>query len=392
MRFQADAPFMIEHVELLCSSYRRWTGKELLPPELSPIDAQGAQYDAPFALLSHDAEPDPVFNYGNRRAQQFFEATWDELIGMPSRRTAEEIRREDRQYALDQVAAHGYVDGYTGMRISKNGRRFLIRDTTIWNIVDGQGGLRGQAALMRAWADAAHVRLLAAVGGLAFQLFHQRARRGHGVRGGNVDRAGWKLHVDADRVHFVDEIALFVGHPERQAEAGVFGVGEVLGGGAGVALRIVLPGGLTLGVGAHGGDEAADVGQGQRLCRHIMIAAHRLARAQYVMFGGVAGNDRTCALFLEAGNGGAIARRRLVRRVAQVDRALAHPVYREGLVIFEIEQQVFGRRVLAVFHARPFTLDHDAVAAAGLVFSVDQGAGGERRDGAEQQDEQTTAW
>lgn len=149
---------MIEHVELLCSSYRRWIGKDLLPPELSPIDAQGALYDAPFALLSHDAQPDPVLNYGNRRAQQLFEATWDELLGMPSRLTAEAIRREDRQHALDQVAAHGYVDGYTGMRISRNGRRFLIRDTTIWNIVDAQGGLRGQAALIRAWEDAAHVQ------------------------------------------------------------------------------------------------------------------------------------------------------------------------------------------------------------------------------------------
>src|SRR3569623_1276956 len=124
MRFQADAPFKIEHVELLCSSYRRWTGKDLLPPELSPIDAQGAVYDAPFAMLSQDAEPDPVFNYGNLRAQQLIEATWDELIGMPTSLTAEEIRREDRQNALDQVAAHGYVDVYIGMLISKNGRRF----------------------------------------------------------------------------------------------------------------------------------------------------------------------------------------------------------------------------------------------------------------------------
>src|SRR3569623_715187 len=110
------------------------------------------------------------------------------------------------------------------------------------------------------------------------------------------------------------------------------------------------------------------------------------------MFGGVARNDRTSARFLAAGSGGAVARRRLVRRVAQFDRARAHPVHREGLVVFESEQQVIGRRGRAVLHARPFAFDHDAVAAAGLVLSVDQGAGGERRDGAEQQGEQTTAW
>lgn len=151
MRFEADAPFAIDHVELLRSSYRHWTGKHLLPPEMSPIDAQGALYDAPFALLSHDAAADPVFNYGNRRALELLEMTWDELLVTPSRLTTEPGAREERRRLLDQVSSHGHIDNYSGVRVSKRGRRFTIKDATVWNVIDAKGKHHGQAALIRAW-------------------------------------------------------------------------------------------------------------------------------------------------------------------------------------------------------------------------------------------------
>ncbi|ABW14794.1 conserved hypothetical protein [Parafrankia sp. EAN1pec] len=40
---------------------------------------------APFGLLAHDASTDPLFVYANKTAQQRFEYTWDEFVGMPSR-------------------------------------------------------------------------------------------------------------------------------------------------------------------------------------------------------------------------------------------------------------------------------------------------------------------
>jgi hypothetical protein len=46
------------------------------------------------------------------------------------------------------------VSGYQGRRIAKSGRRFLIQDVTVWNLVDADGILRGQAALIRRWSDA----------------------------------------------------------------------------------------------------------------------------------------------------------------------------------------------------------------------------------------------
>jgi hypothetical protein len=73
---------------------------------------------------------------------------------MPSRLSAEADGREKRQAFMDGVLRQGYVSGYRGVRIAKSGRRFWIEDTTVWNLLDRDGTLQGQAALIRGWADA----------------------------------------------------------------------------------------------------------------------------------------------------------------------------------------------------------------------------------------------
>jgi hypothetical protein len=55
---------------------------------------------------------------------------------------------------MDGVLRQGYVSGYRGVRIARSGRRFWIEDTTVWNLLDRDGTLQGQAALIRGWADA----------------------------------------------------------------------------------------------------------------------------------------------------------------------------------------------------------------------------------------------
>jgi hypothetical protein len=70
---------------------------------------------------------------------------------MPSRLSAEPLAREERARLLARVAARGYVDDYTGVRISSTGRRFRVRDATVWNLTDEQGYYRGQAACLRRW-------------------------------------------------------------------------------------------------------------------------------------------------------------------------------------------------------------------------------------------------
>jgi hypothetical protein len=146
-----DSPLLLEHVGLLRGSYRHWTGTDLLAPELGAVEAVRALDDAPFAVVSHGVQADPVFNYGNRLALRLFEMDWEEFTALPSRLSAEPVDRDERQGLLAQVSAYGYSDNYCGVRISKTGRRFMIRDATVWNLIDAQGRYRGQAALIRAW-------------------------------------------------------------------------------------------------------------------------------------------------------------------------------------------------------------------------------------------------
>lgn len=147
----SDSLFLIEHVDLLRRTYRRWTGADLLPQELGSVDAVRALDGAPFAVVSHGTQPDPVFNYGNRLALRLFEMEWEEFTALPSRLSAEPVNQGERQRLLAQVAAHGHSANYSGIRVSKTGRRFMIRGAAVWNLIDDQGRYRGQAALIREW-------------------------------------------------------------------------------------------------------------------------------------------------------------------------------------------------------------------------------------------------
>jgi hypothetical protein len=145
--------YLADHVGLLLDSFQRLTGRGLLAVRSSPVAAAAALYDAPFVVLSHDTAADPVFTYANRTAQALFEMPWDEIVGMPSRYSAEPLLREARQRLLDQVSRHGYIDDYQGVRIAKSGRRFLVRRATVWTLL-GPDGPRGQAATFADWTPA----------------------------------------------------------------------------------------------------------------------------------------------------------------------------------------------------------------------------------------------
>jgi hypothetical protein len=144
-------------LRLIAESYRRLTGKPLLSE--MPLDEQKfaeAMWHAPFAIVAHGTEADPVFFYGNRYALQHFEMSFDEFVRLPSRLSAEPEAQHAREKALAMVAQQGYIDGYSGMRVAKSGRRFMITDCTIWNLLDAQGGNQGQAAIFVAQDSASN--------------------------------------------------------------------------------------------------------------------------------------------------------------------------------------------------------------------------------------------
>ena len=143
--------FLADHIARLLASLRRLTARDLVDPQL-PMAEQARQiFDAPFVVLSHDTAADPILNYGNRAAMQLFELTWKELIQTPSRLTAEPMHRDERARLLGAVTQNGFIDDYHGVRVSKNGRRFLIETATVWNLSDEKSAPYGQAATFNVW-------------------------------------------------------------------------------------------------------------------------------------------------------------------------------------------------------------------------------------------------
>lgn len=145
MSLSTDAEFF----RLLAGSYHRLVGKSLVPDGMSVSESAAWLYEAaPFGVLAHSASADPVFVYGNRRAQAIFGYSWDELTALPSRLSAEMPERSERQAFLAQVARDGFVTGYRGVRITRSGERFWIEQATVWQLIDEAGAYRGQAAMI----------------------------------------------------------------------------------------------------------------------------------------------------------------------------------------------------------------------------------------------------
>lgn len=136
---------------LVTRSYRHWIGRDLLPG-LTGADVLARElFTAPFVLAGHGTEIDPILNYGNQAALTLWEMSWDQFTGTPSRLTAEPVAREERARLLGEVTRNGYIANYSGIRISRSGRRFRIVQATVWNLRDDAGRPAGQAAMFDRW-------------------------------------------------------------------------------------------------------------------------------------------------------------------------------------------------------------------------------------------------
>ena len=143
--------FLHQHAILLCESYTRLTGRALVSESAEGESQAEALFNAPFVQLSHDVSDDPRFTYANLTAMDLFEMQWHELVGMPSRYSAEAPDRHERARLLECVSRDGFIDDYSGVRISKTGKRFLIKAATVWNMIDEAGICHGQAAMFDSW-------------------------------------------------------------------------------------------------------------------------------------------------------------------------------------------------------------------------------------------------
>jgi hypothetical protein len=135
----------------LLDSFRQTTGGDLLARSADPADEAARLFTAPFVVVAHGPEADPILNYANRAGLELWEMPAEQLIHTPSRLTAEPTVRAARELLLAETASKGFVSGYEGVRIGATGRRFLIQNVTIWNIVDADGAGAGQAATFSHW-------------------------------------------------------------------------------------------------------------------------------------------------------------------------------------------------------------------------------------------------
>ena len=141
----------IEQTQILLNSYRRFLGEELILREGSNEDHSRALFDAPFVVVSHGTQDDPILNYGNQASLDLWEMELEVLLKTPSRLTAEPVHRDERARLLERTSRDGFVDDYRGIRIASTGRRFLIEKAIVWNLVNDDGDRVGQAATFSDW-------------------------------------------------------------------------------------------------------------------------------------------------------------------------------------------------------------------------------------------------
>jgi MEKHLA domain len=142
---------VIRHSQRLLNSFQHWTGHSLLEVSGTPAQIAEVLFEAPFPVFSHGIEPDPIYNYGNRKALELWELDWEQLIQMPSRYSAEPLDREERLRLLNEVTTKGYLINGRGVRISRTGKRYMVLDFTVWNLLDEENQYCGQAATFTQW-------------------------------------------------------------------------------------------------------------------------------------------------------------------------------------------------------------------------------------------------
>jgi PAS domain-containing protein len=142
--------FLKRQTQLLLQSYQHWTRVPLIPPS---ADSVKDLINFAYPIASHIAGKDPQFNYANQAALALFKMRDDEFLGLPSRYSAEPMVREQRAAFLAEVTANGFVENYSGVRIAKDGSRFLIEQATVWNVVDIAlpKDILGQAVVIKKW-------------------------------------------------------------------------------------------------------------------------------------------------------------------------------------------------------------------------------------------------
>ncbi len=137
---------LLRRLDILVESFLGLTGCPLLD-NFTPERL----WHAPRVIVAHGSEAEPIFFYGNRLALELFEMDFASFTRLPSRYSAEPLERQERAHLLERVRRDGFIDDYAGVRISATGKRFRIEQAVVWNLIDENGDVHGQAATFDCW-------------------------------------------------------------------------------------------------------------------------------------------------------------------------------------------------------------------------------------------------
>ncbi len=94
---------LFQHVELLLNSFSFRIGRELVIRNRTQEEQIRCLFNAPFVVVSHGTESDPILNYGNEKALCLWEMAWEDFVQTPSRKTAEPVHRNERAQLLERT-------------------------------------------------------------------------------------------------------------------------------------------------------------------------------------------------------------------------------------------------------------------------------------------------
>jgi len=132
----------------ILDSFRRCVGRELIGRSGDAAEDASRLFDLPLAVLAHDTAPQPLLDWANAAAAAAFDATPESLLGRLSSATAPPDATADRRQLFEALARDGFVTGYSGVRVSLTGRRFIIDDVTVFEVTDAAGRPAGHAAVI----------------------------------------------------------------------------------------------------------------------------------------------------------------------------------------------------------------------------------------------------
>lgn len=135
---------LIHRIDL---GYQKLSGKLLPSPKNLTDRSWWLHHEAPYSILAQNNDNDPHFIYANQCALKCFEYPREEILQLPSRLSAAASEQQERQQLLDVLANKDIIHGFSGVRITREGKTFNIYNSVIWQLKNDDGELWGKGAL-----------------------------------------------------------------------------------------------------------------------------------------------------------------------------------------------------------------------------------------------------